>query len=187
MIEKIFIRIASVLFLTSMASGAMAQFKADDSKWEFKTGLVSGYLSVPVRIGEIGRSGSDAIMNLECSRGVAKIAIESQESLTAAIERADSILIKYWPKNFETWRAFGKIHPQEIPFGAVSKLASEVALHDRTVKSKRLSLDIKSGDVGVPPLKWSTNWDSFIPMSGGPSDGWKARQARRDCVEAAAG
>ncbi|SIT18816.1 hypothetical protein SAMN05421759_1356 [Roseivivax lentus] len=40
---------------------------------------------------------------------------------------------------------------------------------------------------GVPPLKWSTNWDRFVPMSGGPSDGWKARQARRDCAEAAAG
>ena len=160
MIENIFIRIASVLVLTSMASSAMAQFKTDDSKWEFKTGLVSGYLSVPVRIGEIGRSGSDAIMNLECSRGVAKIAIESQESLTAAIERADSILIKYWPKNFETWRAFGKIHPQEIPFGAVSKLASEVALHDRTVKSKRLSLDIKSGDVTENIILTSENFSN---------------------------
>ncbi|SDM14310.1 hypothetical protein SAMN04488026_11932, partial [Aliiruegeria lutimaris] len=25
-------------------------------------------------------------------------------------------------------------------------------------------------------MKWSTNWDSFIPFSGGPNDGWKARQ-----------
>ncbi|SDM11953.1 phage portal protein, partial [Aliiruegeria lutimaris] len=32
--------------------------------------------------------------------------------------------------------------------------------------------------VGVPPMKWSTNWDSFIPFSGGPNDGWKARQTR---------
>ena len=30
---------------------------------------------------------------------------------------------------------------------------------------------------GVPPLKWSTNRDRFIPSIGGPEDGWKARQA----------
>jgi len=30
---------------------------------------------------------------------------------------------------------------------------------------------------GVPPLKWSTNRDRFIPPIGGPGDGWKARQA----------
>jgi cell division septum initiation protein DivIVA len=40
---------------------------------------------------------------------------------------------------------------------------------------------------GVPPMKWSTNWDSLIPISGGPRDGWQARQTRRHRVEAAAG
>lgn len=40
---------------------------------------------------------------------------------------------------------------------------------------------------GVPPLKWSTKWDSLIPISGGPRDGWKARQTGRDRAEAAAG
>ena len=47
--------------------------------------------------------------------------------------------------------------------------------------------DVTILEAGVPPLKWSTNWDSFIPFSGGPSDGWKARQTRRDRAEAAAG
>jgi hypothetical protein len=40
---------------------------------------------------------------------------------------------------------------------------------------------------GVPPLKWSTNWESFIPISGGPRDGWKARQTQRERAAAAAG
>jgi hypothetical protein len=47
-------------------------------------------------------------------------------------------------------------------------------------------LDHKAG-IGMPPLKWSTNWDSFIPQFGGPGDGWKAREARRYRIEAAAG
>ena len=40
---------------------------------------------------------------------------------------------------------------------------------------------------GVPPLKWSTNRDMLIPISGGLRDGWEARQARRHRSEAAAG
>ena len=31
--------------------------------------------------------------------------------------------------------------------------------------------------VGVPPLKWSTNWGSFAPSIGGSGDGWEAREA----------
>ena len=46
---------------------------------------------------------------------------------------------------------------------------------------------VRNPPTGVPPLKWSTNWDSFILFSGGPRDGWKARQTRRDRAEAAAG
>jgi hypothetical protein len=40
---------------------------------------------------------------------------------------------------------------------------------------------------GVPPLKWSTNWDSMIPIFGGPEDGRKAREARGHRFEVAAG
>ena len=36
---------------------------------------------------------------------------------------------------------------------------------------------------GVPPLKWSTNWDSLIPFRR-TRDGRKARQTRRDRAEA---
>ena len=46
--------------------------------------------------------------------------------------------------------------------------------------------DMGRGD-GVPPLKWSTNWDMMIPLFGGPEDGWKARGAGRHCFEASAG
>lgn len=38
---------------------------------------------------------------------------------------------------------------------------------------------------GMPPLKWSTHRDILIPFSGGPEDGWQAREARRYCAEAA--
>lgn len=38
---------------------------------------------------------------------------------------------------------------------------------------------------GMPPLKWSTHWDMFIPISGGPKDGWKTREARRYRAETA--
>ena len=31
--------------------------------------------------------------------------------------------------------------------------------------------------VGAAPVKWSTHWDRNIPISGGPENGWKARQA----------
>ncbi len=37
---------------------------------------------------------------------------------------------------------------------------------------------------GMPPLKWSTHWDMFIPISGGPKDVWKTREARRYRAEA---
>ena len=37
--------------------------------------------------------------------------------------------------------------------------------------------------VGVPALKWSTNWDSLIPFRR-TRDGRKARQTRRDRAEA---
>ena len=40
---------------------------------------------------------------------------------------------------------------------------------------------------GVPPVKWSTDKDRIIPPSGGPENGWKARQTRRDHAEATAG
>jgi hypothetical protein len=41
--------------------------------------------------------------------------------------------------------------------------------------------------LGVPPLKWSTNWGSFAPQIGGPGDDWEAREARRYRHETAAG
>ena len=41
--------------------------------------------------------------------------------------------------------------------------------------------------VGVPPVKWSTHRDMFIPFSGGLEDGWQAREARRYRSEAASG
>ena len=40
---------------------------------------------------------------------------------------------------------------------------------------------------GVPPVKWSTHRDIIIPFSGGPENGWKAREARGHRAEAAAG
>ena len=39
---------------------------------------------------------------------------------------------------------------------------------------------------GMPPVKWSTWWDRNIPISGGPENGRKERQARRDRVEVTA-
>lgn len=39
--------------------------------------------------------------------------------------------------------------------------------------------------LGMPPLKWSTHWDMTIPFSGGPEDGWQAREARRYRADAA--
>ena len=48
-------------------------------------------------------------------------------------------------------------------------------------------LIIGADPLGVPPLKWSTNWDRFIPQIGGPEDGWKAKQTGSDCIETAAG
>jgi hypothetical protein len=39
---------------------------------------------------------------------------------------------------------------------------------------------------GMPPVKWSMTWDSFIPHFGGPKHG-KKRQAGRDRIEVAAG
>jgi putative transposase len=41
--------------------------------------------------------------------------------------------------------------------------------------------------IGMPPLKWSTNWDIIVPFSGGLNDGWKTRETRRYCSEASAG
>ena len=41
--------------------------------------------------------------------------------------------------------------------------------------------------IGVPPLKWSTNWGRFAPSIGGPGDGWEAREARGYRHEAASG
>jgi hypothetical protein len=35
------------------------------------------------------------------------------------------------------------------------------------------------GDNGMPPLKWSTNWDMIVPFLGGLNDGWKTRKAGR--------
>jgi hypothetical protein len=32
---------------------------------------------------------------------------------------------------------------------------------------------------GMPPLKWSTNWDMIVPFLGGLNDGWKTRKAGR--------
>ena len=34
-------------------------------------------------------------------------------------------------------------------------------------------------DLGMPPLKWSTNWDMIVPFLGGLNDGWKTRKAGR--------
>ena len=44
--------------------------------------------------------------------------------------------------------------------------------------------DIVPATDGIPPLKWTTHRDMIIPFSGGPEDGWKAREARRYCAEA---
>ena len=40
---------------------------------------------------------------------------------------------------------------------------------------------------GMPPLKWSTNWDDFVPFSGGPSNGRQKRQAGSYRLQAPAG
>ena len=54
--------------------------------------------------------------------------------------------------------------------------------------AEKIEQQIKlAADPGVPPLKWSTNWDMMIPLFGGPEDGWKAREAGRHCFEASAG
>ena len=38
--------------------------------------------------------------------------------------------------------------------------------------------------IGMPPVKWSANWDMIVPFLGGLNDGWKARATRRYCAEA---
>jgi hypothetical protein len=56
---------------------------------------------------------------------------------------------------------------------------------ERPAESRRNTLctaiEMKTGDLdfdrGMPPLKWSTQWDMIISFSGGPEDGWKVREA----------
>lgn len=38
-------------------------------------------------------------------------------------------------------------------------------------------LALETGQRGIPPLKWSTNWDMIIPFLGGLNDGWQTRKA----------
>ena len=40
---------------------------------------------------------------------------------------------------------------------------------------------------GVPPVKWSTFWDNFIPRYGGSKDDSQTGKGRRHSYEASAG
>jgi len=40
---------------------------------------------------------------------------------------------------------------------------------------------------GVPPVKWSTFWDNFIPRYGGSEDDIQTGKGRRHSYEASAG
>ena len=43
------------------------------------------------------------------------------------------------------------------------------------------------GTRGVPPVKWSTFWDNFIPRYGGSKDDSQTGKGRRHSYEASAG
>lgn len=66
-------------------------------------------------------------------------------------------------------------------------ISMELKIYDQTRVTLFFFKIESTAQGGVPPLKWSTIWDRFIPFSGGPRNGWKARQTRRDRAEAAAG
>ena len=37
---------------------------------------------------------------------------------------------------------------------------------------------------GIAPRKWPTHWDTYIPITGGPTNGWQTRETGRHCTEA---
>jgi hypothetical protein len=43
-------------------------------------------------------------------------------------------------------------------------------------KREAVAIPVEQHEIGVPPLKWSTNWGRFAPQIGGPGDGWEARE-----------
>jgi hypothetical protein len=73
-----------------------------------------------------------------------------------------------------------------ITLGTYPEMSLKEA-RDQALKSR---LELKAGkDVnadkrrlrqpGMPPLKWSTNWDMIVPFLGGLNDGWETRKAGR--------
>ena len=83
------------------------------------------------------------------------------------------------------------MHGNGTSFGAARVSAANpkaVKAHFDKKRGSKAGLEIGAmRRVGVPPLKWSTNWGRFAPSIGGPGDGWEAREAGRHRDEAAAG
>ena len=94
-----------------------------------------------------------------------------------------------------------KIHGKRVRFNGIDAPESDYLCKDEKGEEYRQCGRYSAGflakflsessptrcEIGVAPVKWSTHWDRNIPISGGPENGWKARQARRDCIEAAPG
>ena len=43
---------------------------------------------------------------------------------------------------------------------------------------------VRQGHCGIAPCKWPTDWDTYIPITGGPKNGWQTRETGRHCTEA---
>jgi hypothetical protein len=53
----------------------------------------------------------------------------------------------------------------------------------KSAVSRRLSL-LEDRYSGIARCKWPTHWDTYIPITGGPTNGWQTREIGRHCTEA---
>ena len=67
-------------------------------------------------------------------------------------------------------------------------LGGDLASIEVDVAALRRRLEgLSPESVGVPPVKWSTFWDNFIPRYGGSKDDSQTGKGRRHSYEASAG
>ena len=43
---------------------------------------------------------------------------------------------------------------------------------------------ILTHQTGIAPRKWPTHWDTYIPITGGPTNGWQTKETGRHSTEA---
>jgi hypothetical protein len=58
-------------------------------------------------------------------------------------------------------------------------LSMQADLLKKPSEKSSWAIHCPEGKCGMPPLKWSTNWDMIVPFLGGLNDGWKTRKAGR--------